>query len=367
MCTSIKAAEDLIRRRTSKIIGGYITEDLFKEKYRACYGNRMYSEGWWGGIENSSDKTTTFFVVKNELNPLDYRVIERLESQGYLWKQLIKDGGQWYVADNAGRMSIEEYICLRGLTPTREPGKKFPRVTGDDNLETCIDTFKRKGTLEKIAASIDIEDSFLNLYYVISNIDLICEDADGTPIYAEIKFKNGFTQNQYNGNKEKVGSKLVFGIDKFQVDNLFLPFYKCGMKVMNVILYDDVKQGCNVSQTVIFDFLREKENQNLIWKYKMIDPTEAFDTHTFSSGVTGWYGKTSRTVCCIPLREYRDLGDYSLPEEEKSSFPEGSWGICSDCGELKVIRTEHEHNREFFGCLDYDKHRKAVNRGEHRQ
>lgn len=350
MFEDIEDAKNELRTRTSKIIGGYITESLFIDKYKDLYPKRSYSKGWWGGVENSEKETLTFFIVKNELTPLDKKVMNNFEKKGFLCKQLICENDIWYIKGANNKVTIEEYVKERDLFQNQDPNRNRKIITGDAELERCIARYEKEDSLREIASSIYIEDHFLNTYYNISNIDLIGEDKEGIPVYIEIKFKNEFYFT-HNGPK-----KLVFGIDEFQYKNLFSAFWSCNMKVMNVILYNDVKDQHNINSTVIFDFLKKKQDINsFIWKYKMINENESFPKHTFL-GNTGWSGKQERSVYCIPLKYYSDFGNYSLEENLKPNYPEGSWGVCEKCNEKRVILSNKKNGNEFIGCLGFNKH-----------
>lgn len=350
MFENIEDARKMLRSRTSKIMGGYITEALFIELYANKHPDRAYSKGWWGGIEKTNNATLTFFVVKNELNDLDYEVIRRLENSGYLWKQVALINDELYIKDRDSEMTLEEFIVSRGMTYDRKNNPLNCREVIDTKLENCISVYEERGLLQEIATSIYIEDLFLNHYYTISNIDLICQDEAGKPVYAEIKFKNEFYK--IANNKKQ----FVFGIDKFQYDYLFDAFLKSDMKVENVILYNDIKTVHNVDTTLIFDFLREKNYQNLIWKFKEIKLLDSYVEHTFKTGKTSWKGQGERTVYCLPLTMYSDYNGYTLPAGLRQYYPSGSWGICNveNCGGKLVIR--QKNNCEFMGCLNYRNH-----------
>lgn len=350
MFENIEDAKKEIRTRTSKIIGGYITENMFINKYTTIYPNRAYSKGWWGGIERNEEKRLTFFVVKNELSELDCKVIACLQKHNYSWKQLVCRNDVWYVRDYSSVMPIEQYINMRNLISSHNLDVNYPQTVGDAVLEKCIKEYEEQGILKEIASSIYIEDHFLNAYYTISNIDLIGESEDGIPIYIEIKFKNEFSK-EYDD-----GKKLVFGIDEFQYDNLFSAFLNSEMLVENIILYNDVKNSHNVNTTVIFDFLNRKGNQPLIWKSKEIRINEHYEKHTFSTGKTSWKGAGERTVYCIPIKQYRDVGENILPNGVKQYYPAGGWGICNICGSNKVVRRNKSNGNEFIGCLEYKNH-----------
>lgn len=344
MFEDIELAKREIRTRTSKIMGGYITEQLFVEKYHERYPDRMYAKGWWGGIENSANKTLTFFVIKDTLTALDVEVINRLRGHGYLCNQIIMKDDKIYICTEDRTVLAEEYVRERGLAARHDPNRTRNVVEGDEHLEECIERYERNGTLREIANSIYIEDHFLNAYYLISNIDLIGENDAGCPLYIEIKFKNEFSHTREDGTKE-----LVFGIDKLQYEQLFPAFASSGMMVVNAILYNDIKDQQNTSTTVIFDYLRAKNGAGYVWKYKVINPSVDYAQHHFKSGYTSWYGDEGRTVRCVPLREYRDFG---------TAVDSGRWGICHICNHgYRVIR-QYE-GREFLGCTEYESHKRA--------
>jgi hypothetical protein len=351
MFENIEEAKVQIRTRTSKIIGGYVTENMFLHEYRTLFPDRAYSKGWWGGIEKSKDRLLTFFVVKDELNDLDYRVIERLQRHGHYWKQLTCENNCWFVKDFSSSLKIEEYVRARGLEQNHDPNMIHPQVTDDPCLDECIEEYERVEMLQEIASSIYIEDHFLNVYFTISNIDLICENSQGVPIYVEIKFKNEFSKEYSNGK-----SRLVFGIDEFQYDNLFKSFINSGMQVLNAVLYNDVKVKQNTSRTIIFEFLRKKNNQGLIWKSTLISLSAGYEKHSVDYDHTSWNGKGGRTVYCIPLQNYLEFGTNSFEEDLKQCYPESTWGICDKCSEAKVIRINRSNGNEFMGCLGYSKH-----------
>lgn len=341
MFENIEQAKREIRTRTSKIIGGYITEQLFSEYFHALYPDRMYSTGWWGGIENSVNKKLTFFIVKSVLNDLDTRVIDKLRKNGYLCNQVIMKDDKIYICTEDVTVLAEEYAREHDLSTNLNPNGVRNEIEGDPNLEKCIKWYERNGTLCNIATNIYIENHFLNVYYYISNIDLICENAERCPTYMEIKFKNEFLYTKSDGTKE-----LVFGIDELQYEKLFQAFLGAGMLVENIILYNDIKNKRNTTSTVILDFLNEKDDNNYIWKSISIDPQKKYEQYQFSSSHTSWNGNKGRTVRCIPLREYRDFG---------SKVDSGQWGICPKCGNgYKVIRKYNSN--EFFGCTNYRNH-----------
>lgn len=350
MFENIEDAKRMLRTRTSKIMGGYITEALFIELYTNKHPNRAYSKGWWGGIERTDNSTLTFFVVKNELNALDDEIIQRLENNGYLWKQVALIDDELYIKDRNSEMTLEDFIASRGMIYDRNNNPLNRPAVIDTELENCISVYEERGLLQEIATSIYIEDLFLNHYYTISNIDLICQDEAGVPIYAEIKFKNEFKTNINNSRR------FVFGIDKFQYDYLFDAFLKCGMKVENIILYNDIITEHNVDTTLIFDFLSEKDYQNLIWKSKEIKLENSYVEYTFRTGRTAWRGQGERTVYCIPLAEYSDYNNSMLPVGLRDYYPSGAWGICTkeNCEGKLVIRQKNQN--EFMGCLNYRNH-----------
>ena len=182
--------------------------------------------------------------------------------------------------------------------------------SNDPGLNHCIEYYKNNNMLIDIAKSIIIEDNFINRYYTTTNIDLIINGKDDEPVCLEIKFKNEFLFKN-NGIMEP-----VFGADVFQYNNVFMPFLESGIKVFNIILYNDVKSEQNKNNTVIFDYLQKKGNDpnKYIWLFKEIHKDETFATHTFTATNTSWSNKNGRTVFCIPKESY---GVFSSASNQK--------------------------------------------------
>ena len=95
-----------------------------------------------------------------------------------------------------------------------------------------------------------------------------------------------------------------------------MPFLESGIKVFNIILYNDVKSEQNKNNTVIFDYLQKKGNDpnKYIWLFKEIHKDETFATHTFTATNTSWSNKNGRTVFCIPKESY---GVFSSASNQK--------------------------------------------------
>lgn len=335
-------AERIIRTRTSKIVGGYITEILFSELMNQKYPNLMYSRGWWGGLEYSDSGALVFFVVKQELNKLDQLLIKVLEAGGYECKQVFLEGDKIMIRDHDTVIARDDFIKQRSIRASHDPDMEYRPRCYDQSMDKCIHYYEKAGLLEEIASSIYIEDHFLNVYYTVSNIDFICMDNKGKPFYVEVKFKNEFRKQCDDGI-----ARLVFGIDEFQYDYLFDAFFSCGLSVVNVVLYNDSKEQDNTSSTVIFDYLTNRAEEDFLWKVARIEDDKKYERYTFFAKHTSWYGNSGRTVCCIPLTEYRDLKSAEGSSELRHMH---GWGKCNKCGGTKVIRINRRTCAELFVC-----------------
>ena len=335
-------AKQIIRTRTSKIVGGYITEILFSRMLDRQYPDLLYSRGWWGGIENAEEHKLVFFAVKETLNELDYLLINRLEAYGYEWKQVSLQNGHIIIKDSNSTWSRDEFVKKRAIKASHDPNVDRKPRYDDPNMDKCLQFYEKAGMLNEIATSIFIEDHFLNAFYTISNIDFICRDNKGNPFYVEVKFKNEFKKLCKDGI-----TRLVFGIDEFQYDYLFDAFYKCGMHVTNVILYNDSKDTSNTSSTVIFDYMKNRTEEEYLWRRAVIKMDAQYERFTVYAKHTSWYSNSSRTVYCVPLTDYSNMKNSCIIERRTHAT---GWGKCPKCGGEKVIRRNKRTGIELFVC-----------------
>lgn len=336
--------EAIIKSRTSKIVGGYITENEFQNRFNKN-GTKESSSVWWASVENSKTNALTYFVVCNELSELDKKIYKILTGSGVQCRQIIRYSEEWLIKDIETEMtrSIDQYVRDHKLNSLHDgikySGTKHPE---DSSMTGCLDYFRKHNLLMKIARSIELEDLFLNRYFYTTNVDLFLEGKNGAPVCLEIKFKNEFMHTDESGRK-----LLVFGVDEFQYNNVFIPMLKAGIKVEVCLLYNDIKNEQNTSTTNIISFLEEKRDP-LIWKYREITLEDAFERFNVSQRYTSWRGENERVVYCLPLVDFMDL---SVHGDSRS------WGRCPLGGGKRVIRNSQNGN-QFMGCTCYSKHPK---------
>lgn len=70
--------EEILRTRTSKILGGYLSEYFFEKRF--CQ-NRNYTKKWWCSL-NPIDNRLIFFVVGNTLLRIDEHILNKFYSHG---------------------------------------------------------------------------------------------------------------------------------------------------------------------------------------------------------------------------------------------------------------------------------------------
>jgi hypothetical protein len=377
--TDIELAKNKIRTRTSKVLGGYISEHLFEERFKLNNPELMISKGWFGGIErkeSDSDSKYVFFVVKETLSKLDEQVKDMLETAGFRCLQVFIGGDNRdiiYVKEGTRTQDYRNFVIEEHLKKKTKPAPQ--PILGDALIEECINRFDNYGVLKGMAESIYVEDGFLNQYYDISNLDYLLEGQDGKPIYAEVKFKDEFSKVTGEENDRK--RQFYFGSDTFQYDDLFKAFTSSGMKVVIFVLYNEVKSTeyqmqkkddqLKKDDTVIFDYLEKRGDVEFVWKYKIFNPTEKYDEFISTKDVNhmNWGGsekkepssanKKKRGQYLIPLKKYRSWGpDNGIGVFDGTKNPEGTWGDCPLCHSGKRIIIEDGVN-QLWGCTNCQK------------
>lgn len=337
-----REAEQILKRRTSKLIGGYVTEHLFSSTFYNKRGSRI-TKDWWGSIENNDSGKLHFFVVKNQLEEVDVLFADKLNSAGLDWGQIIvTDDGQWKICANGREISFEQYVYKHNLKSI-DDNIDSRRTQSDPMMDECIEYYRKHGLLHHIAQSIQLEDAFLNRYFWTINFDCIYAGPYDRLYMFEIKFKNEFSKEDRNGVR-----RLVFGMDTFPYDNFFKILIEAGIAVYNVVLYNDLKKNSNRTTTNIFEYLENKPAEERLWKYKRLpDSLDGYPVHHTEQSYTSFRGKNGRDQYCIPLKEYR-------PFERDAKI--NSWGKCPECGGDMVLVEYRKGNYEFKGCKNYKNH-----------
>lgn len=330
-------AAEILRRRTSKILGGGVSEKMFLDSF-VRPNNIPFSKGWWLSM---TDDRLFFFAVKNEFSELDNTIRQILSDHSYNVYQIIFRENDCVIADSEGNnKTIEEF--LGDLDIQTLPDRDSTRQEGE-LIDRCIDFYQREGLLTEEARSIYIEDKLLNRYFYSTNIDLFIENPDTHAVVSvEIKFKNEFLND----------NQLVFGEDRLQYETLFPTLRNCGIEVYNCVMYNYLKDDRNIDTTEVFNFL-DNCGGNICWKKKLIAGGENHPTYSFNARNTAFFHNEGRTVYCIPLAEYTSIGD-SFFEDARDNH----WGPCqrAGCTGYRVIRKQRATGKEFMGCTEFRNH-----------
>ncbi len=363
----VEYAKNKLRTRTSKILGGYLSEHLFENKFIEMNPGQSFSKGWFGGCERLIDNTygdLVFFIVKETLNDLDIKVKERLEQNGFRCMQAFLGGASRdiiYVIEKGRVYDYRDYIIEKNLV-SKNQNKPKP-IYNDVLIEKCIEHIQNYGILKEVAESIFIEDEFLNQYHKISNLDYLVEDKSGNPAYVEVKFKDEFSP-KVDGEKYKY-KQFYFGSDVLQYDYLFRAFTESGMNAVIMVLYNEVKSidyhmkrtnNLKNDDTGFFDYLERRANENFIWKFKNYNPAEKYDlffSEKKDARKMNWRKDGYlRGQHMIPIEKYSNWGiDNGNGFFDKTKNPEGTWGECPICQRGKRILIKNGMNR-IWGCTN---------------
>ena len=342
MTFSLEEQENIIKTRSPKKLGGYVSENMFLQRLFKEYPDIEYTKGWWGA---RGMLDFYFFVVKDSLNSLDRKIIDLIEKNGYIWRQILLCNGEIRLINDIVSESVKEFTDNHRISRYRNRDRKFIYK----NTERCIEYLKNNDMLESTAKSIFIEEEFLNKYYFVVNYDLIYI-LNNKITACEVKFKNEFMQ--------KIDNKrtMVFGVDKENYDKYLRKLMECGIEVANIVLYNYIKttnENSNSNRTLIFDYLDGKGNLDDFWKVHVFDPKREYPIRYGSNRPMSGWDESYRTdnVYCIPLKECRDFFEYSLPEKYKADKPEGAWGYIKDTSKLRVIREYHPSGDEFLWSI----------------
>ena len=169
-------AAEILRRRTSNILGGGVSEKMFLDSF-VRPNNIPFSKGWRLSM---IDDRLFFFAVKNEFSELDNTIRQILSDHNYNVYQIIFRENDCVIADSEGNnKTIEEF--LGDLDIQTLPDRDSTRQEGE-LIDRCIDFYQREGLLTEEARSIYIEDKLLNRYFILQI--LIC--LSRTPILFQV-------------------------------------------------------------------------------------------------------------------------------------------------------------------------------------
>ncbi len=287
--------------RSSKIIGGYVTEHLFIQTF--VKNRALYSDSWW--FSRAKSGREFWFIEKTDLSVLDWEIIRMLQAENQQCYQLYRVSGVWNIVrpDTGWRWKIGTFVEENQLEEIQKSRRAVDHSEDEiAQLKKCIEYYKEENILEDIERSIGIEDLFLNRYFYTSNIDLFVGAAEGDgimPVCLEIKFKDEFS---YKGVS-------YFGIDCYQMKGEYSILERTGMKIFNVILYNDRRNKTRKTTTNIFDFLEQCGEKQ--WIYVRVSGLVKYRKYHMQSLKTGFTGvqRKSRSVYCIPAFLYAGLTD----------------------------------------------------------
>lgn len=287
--------------RSSKIIGGYVTENLFVEQFVSK--PIEYTNSWW--YSKTPDGRKFWFVEKEDISELDLKISYRLSAIGQECYQLYLKENEWNIVHfvTGDEWTIESFVNDQKLQARdKKVGKLDDSEDEITQMKRCIEYYKKKNILEDIERSISIEDSFLNKYFYTSNVDLflgVKTENDMIPICLEIKFKDEFYINE----------EPCFGLDRYQLDEEYSLLERAGMKIFNVVLYNDKRDKSRKTTTNVFDYLTQ--TNNFQWKYFRVSRLVEYQEYRMHSNKTSFDGvpMKQRTVYSVPMELYESLTD----------------------------------------------------------
>lgn len=346
MTEELKKAHALLGDRSSKILGGHVTERMLLDTFMSP--DMVYTKSWW---YSSANRQCFWFVEKAELSGLDFKISDLLRAKEHRCFQLYLVGDSWKIHEiKTDRIwNIHDFVRDFALKKIEKSSvRSEPSDHESKILEKCISFYQQNGMLEDIQRSIQIEDLFLNQYFYTSNIDLFfAKDVGGElePLCLEIKFKDAFPL------KEK--GKDVMGIECFQMDSIFPEIEKCGIKVYVAILYDSCRDRDHVESTNIFRYLDADVGNE--WLFSRVSHKATYWKYTMRSKKTGFTGtaQRSRPVYCIPKENFDALTSLqALIDSDKLINADGTRvRLCPQCRVPLVLRNG-SYGR-FWGCLNY--------------
>jgi hypothetical protein len=309
-----EAKNYLMEHRTSEAISSRITEKYFEDTFLVNAENVQYTGGWY--FDCNSDSRIGF-VIKDELSPTDMEIAENTGID--LWK--IGFAGETITLErhNGGEScSVEEFVAKKNLKEKKS--RQTPLATQEERSkkELYCDRLAEDNRLIKTANIALIEDSFLNKYYRISDVDYIVKNELGY-LALDIKFKYPSRNGSYGIN---VGPFGVFGR---------LAGY--GFKIYNIVLKNEDKENC-------IDFL-ERGDKTI--QYAHIDTTKDYkekESPTWCS----YFGNEEQAYKEIPGKEYRDMNLMGNIIDLK----------CPLCGSHMLERASR-YGVPFLGCSMFPK------------
>lgn len=341
-----------------------MTERLFIDSF--VNDNVLYSDSWW--FSKTNDGRMFWFIEKRDLSELDLTIVSLLKSKGQQCCQLVvkekkmeednwkKEDWNIINVDTKRCWSVDEFVKEYNLKLIPKSSKIIDNSDYEiRQLTHCIEHYKKLNMLTDIERSISIEDLFLNQYFYTSNVDLfmgVKNDSAIVPICLEIKFKDEF----------KVNGMPCFGMDCYQLEEEYTILERAGMKIFNVILYNDKRNKERTTTTNIFDYM--VHSKDLRWIYTRISRLIKYEKYCMRSTKTSFTGtqNKSRTVYCIPMEIYADLKDINQIIDNTElldslgnvfDFDNANKKRCPECDSQLLVK-DGKYGK-FVGCSNYPK------------
>lgn len=305
-----KEEKIILNTRTKEALSSYISENYFFNNFNI--DNIEHTTGWWASM--TRDRKYLIFLVKESLNDLDYKVIEKVKSVV---------SGIFQLKPTASDIILED---LLQETPTTYSLEQFLKRWKHHNPEESTkheedfeikerywEYFINEGIASKVINQISIENTFLKKYFYSSNIDYILKNEIGF-LLLEIKYKYPSKNRTY-------------GINAMQYD-IYSIFQKQGIMAYNIVLDNQDR----------LDIL-ERRNRNQTWKYSRIK--EDLTEKKSAPKKTSYDQKKTQKYYELPV------SGYSLLDYNSNIFTLA----CPKC-EGSLIMREGPYGK-FLGCRNF--------------
>ncbi len=338
--------------RSSKILGGYVTERAFIETFLAG-GDILHTSSWWF---SRRDPHVFYFVTKQELNALDKQVAKMLGDKKIPCFKLYHGDSGLVIStiDGRAQYTVEQFVAayqLRRLD--KQPSAQRFSVNENTQFQRLVAYYQAQDMLPEIERSIQIEDGFLNQYFYTSNVDVIFAHPGQLerPVCCEIKFKNEFTNH---------GTR-IFGIDKFQLDGTYRYLEWAGMELYNVILYNDLEQLNGKTTTNIMDYIAQRPAAERRWAFARISRLVNYKEYALISNQTNFTSvkEKSRTVYYLPVSCYQCLTHAAQLDHVAAVNSDGTAVDLAAAEQMRCPRCDGALVRKtgpygpFLGCENY--------------
>ena len=265
------------------LLEGYITEHLFYNQF--LKNNTIPStDGWWT-TEYKNNKL--FFIVKEELCPLDEEIINLISPQHECWHVYLQQD-KFIFKNNNIKLFEEDFVSKYELFKIRNPMTASKETRNFNRQKQSINFFRENKILGKIAIERKFANNFLTVYFRgMINIDMFTKKNEQINVI-EIKYKY----------ESKDG---YFGVNTGQM-KMFEFFMRLNFNVHHFVLYNFTRD----MTLSIFGFLRlNSEPPNIKeWYFKKLNVEEVYN-EGIAPEMTSVSGNFRQTYFKIPKREMK--------------------------------------------------------------